>query len=112
MPLAGVEDVSAHGCSRQPVLRPFHGPVFAQDVLDGCLLLLAEGSLEPITLQDRMDRARIERERHAPTFSVSFWALRHSDLVNAGFNAKVASTLIADIRSRVETEEGAEPCLA
>ena len=76
------------------------------------LLLLAEGSLEPITLQDRMDLARIERERHAPTFSASFWALRHSDLVNAGFNAKVASTLIADIRSRVETEEGAEPCLA
>lgn len=95
--------------ARDPALEG--GPGFDVERAER-LLRLAEGSLEPTTLQDRADLARIERERHAPAFSASFWAIRHADLVLAGFDMKAATALLADIRNRVDTVEGAEPCLA
>ena len=76
------------------------------------LLRLAEGSLPAITLQDRADLARMQRERHAPPFDPAFWAIRQSDLVRAGFGEQQAAALIADIRGRVEPTREAVPCSA
>ena len=67
------------------------------------LSLPAASMVEPETLQERLDVARIEREREAPPFDTTFWKARHADLVRAGFEPEQATKLVDDVRTRIET---------
>lgn len=67
---------------------------------------LLDGRRPPETLQDRVDLARVARERTAAPFGPSFWAERRAELVAAGFEPEQAARLVDEVRHRVDPSRG------
>lgn len=80
------------------VATPTSGVLDRMERLDALL----DGRREPETLQDRLDIARAERERGQAPFDPAFWLARSAELMAAGFTPQQATTLVQEVRQRVE----------
>lgn len=70
---------------------------------------LLDGTRQPVTLQDRLDVARAERERRDAPFDPAFWLAHVADLARAGFTMQQAARVVQDVRDRVEPAPATAP---
>lgn len=85
------------------VAAPVDGTVRRLEHLEGLL----EGSIQPATLQDRLDLDRAQRERTAEPFDACFWLARSAELMSAGFTPVQAMKIVDEVRGRVDPEQAA-----
>lgn len=87
------------------VAAPVNGTVRRLEHLEGLL----EGSIQPATLQDRLDLDRAQRERAAKPFDACFWLARSAELMSAGFTPVQAMKIVEEVRRKVDPQPDAQP---